>query len=113
MRCCLDTAGLDKEAMALAEERDVVTGLIRKCVEDNAHTAQDQDAYREKYEGLAARYEAACQRLEAIAAEKQDRAARKERMLRFLDTLRQADGLLAEFDETLWRATVDRIIVHV
>ena len=96
----------------MTEERDVVTELIRKCVEDNARTAQDQDEYREKYEGLVARYETAKGRLDEIAAEKQDRAARKERIRRFLDTLRWADGLLAEFDDTLFRTTVDRMTVR-
>ena len=107
-----DTAGLNKEAAALTEERDVVSELIRKCVENNASTPQDQESYRQKYEGLAARYETAHERLTEIAVEKQDRAARKERIVRFLDTLRKADGLLTEFNESLWRTTVDRVTVH-
>jgi hypothetical protein len=106
------TAELDKEAAALTEEQDVVAELVRKCVEDNAHAAQDQDEYQAKYEGLTARYEAAQNRLKTIAAEKQDRSARHERIRRFLDTLRQADGLLEAFDETLWRSTVEKVTVH-
>jgi hypothetical protein len=41
-----------------------------------------------------------------------ERAARKERIQRFRDTLRKTDGLLAEFDETLWRAMADSVAVH-
>ncbi|MDR1927517.1 MAG: recombinase family protein [Oscillospiraceae bacterium] len=107
-----DTTALDKEAAKLGEERDVLMELIRKCVDDNARTAQDQEVYQEKFESLVARYEAVGARLEAIAEEQKERGARKSRICRFLDELRSADGLLAEFDEALWCALVDTVTVH-
>ncbi|MDR1409620.1 MAG: recombinase family protein [Oscillospiraceae bacterium] len=106
-----DTDALDKEAVKLSEERDVLMELIRKCVEDNARTAQDQEEYREKYESLVTRYEVALTRLAAITDEQKDRVARKTRIHRFLEELRQTDGLLTDFDEALWCATVDFVTV--
>ena len=61
---------------------------------------------------MIARYETVQKRLDAVAAEKQSRNARKERTLRFLDTLRQNDNLITAFDEDLWCATVDTVTVH-
>jgi len=107
-----DVSNMETEATRLAEERDVVTELIRKCVEENARTAQDQAIYRKKYDGLVIRYEAVQQRLVVIATEHQERAARRERTSRFFDILRKAQGLLTEFDEGLWCATVERVDVH-
>ena len=107
-----DVTGLDREAKKAAEDRARLDELMRESIEDNARTAQDQEAFNKKYDGLYAKCEAARKRLETIAREKQDRIARKERVTRLLNALRGADGLLAEFDETLWRSTVDRVTVH-
>jgi len=107
-----DTSAMEKEMLMLAEERDVVEELIRKCVDDNAHRAQDQNAYQKKYDGLITRYETAKTRLEKISVELQERAARRERITRFLDQLRKVDDLLTEFDETHWCSMVENITVH-
>ena len=72
-----DTASLDKRAAALAEERAVVTKLIRKGVEENACVTQNQDEYRERHEGLIARYEAVQKQLDSVTAEKQTRNTKR------------------------------------
>ena len=33
-------------------------------------------------------------------------------MQEFLDTIREAGGLLTEFDEALWRSIIDRMVIH-
>jgi hypothetical protein len=85
--------------------------LIRKCVEENAHTAQDQNEYRQRYEGLVTRYEDAKTQLDRANAEKQARNAKRETMTRFVTDLTNCGGLLTEFDEPLWYATVDSVTV--
>ncbi|GHU83435.1 hypothetical protein FACS1894196_3300 [Clostridia bacterium] len=107
-----DTASLDKETVKVAGERDVLLGRIRQHVEGNARDAQDQETYGKEFDGLVAQLEAIEARLEKIVDERQTRAARKARILRFLEELRQADGLLMEFDETLWNAMVDTVTVY-
>lgn len=107
-----DTAALDKEAAQLREECAVVMELIRKCVEENARSAQDQQAYQERYDGLVARYETAKRRLDAITDEKLARSANRESISRVLADLKQRDCLLTEFDEELWYMTVDSVKVH-
>jgi hypothetical protein len=82
-------------------------------VEENAHSAMDQSEYQERYNELVDRYETAKRRLDAIADEKQARAAKRESISRFLTDLKRLDGLLAEFDEELWYATVDTMTVRL
>ncbi len=46
----LDTSKLEKQASNLLEECAVVTELIRKCVDENAHISARPKVYAEKYE---------------------------------------------------------------
>lgn len=112
MQILTDTSALDKEFAARQSECDVSTELIRKCVEENAHSALNQDEYQKRYDALFARYEAAKKRLEEILDEKQTRAAKHECISRFISDLEQCGGLLAEFDEELWYETVETVTVH-
>lgn len=107
----VDTAALDKESAKLRDECAVVMELIRKCVDENAHSAMDQGEYQERYNGLVERYETAKSRLDAILEEKQARSAKRENISRFLEDLRQRDGIVEVFDEELWYATVDIVTV--
>ena len=92
---------------------NIVAELIRKCVAENATTSQDQEAYLENYKGLKARYEAATQRLKQVEHQQMERKQRRQKMLEFIRMLEQADGLLTEFDEGLWNATVETVTVQV
>lgn len=107
----MDTTALDKESTRLRDECAVVMELIRKCVDENAHSAMDQDEYQERYNGLVGRYETAKQRLDAVSDEKQMRSVKRESISRFLTDLRQRDGIIEAFDEELWYATVDIVTV--
>ena len=84
---------------------------IRAYVEGNAGAAADQDGYANDYAALSGRYESIQAGLAAIDAERLECAARLKRISEFLDTLEQRD-LLAEFDEELWRATVESVTVY-
>lgn len=42
-----------------------------------------------------------------------ERNAKRESIRGFIWTLEQSDTLLSEFDESLWNATVEVIIVHL
>jgi hypothetical protein len=106
------TAALDKEAEKLNDEVVSVYELILQSIEQNARVAQNQDDYNRRAAKLEKQYAAAKARLDAIAAEKQERTVRRERLNRFLDDLRRQDAFLTEFDPALFRATVDKITVY-
>ena len=103
---------IDLEAKQQTEEADIAADLIRKCVAENTTTSQDQEAYLERYKGLKARYEAATQRLKQIEDQRTERKQRRQKMLEFIRMLENSDGLLTEFDEGLWNATVEAVVVQ-
>ena len=113
IRQLTDHAALDLEAKQQTEEADIVAELIRKCIAENATTPQDQETYLERYKGLKARYEAATQRLKQIEDQRTERKQRRQKMLEFIRMLENTDGLLTEFDEGLWNATVEAVTVQV
>ena len=106
-----DTSALDKKAAALAEECEVVTELIRKSIDENAHAKQDQKKYAKRHEGMVTRYETARGKLDGINDEKQDRIAKHVSMEQFVADLTACDAPLESFDEPLWYATVDTVTV--
>ncbi|NLC84698.1 MAG: hypothetical protein GX749_06455 [Ruminococcaceae bacterium] len=52
-----DTTALDAELDSLNEEITVVAELVKACIKENASTAQSQEEYTKKYNGLLTRYE--------------------------------------------------------
>lgn len=107
-----DTSELDKKSTKLQSEVEVVAGLLHKCVEENAHSALDQKEYQERYSSLVERYENAKNGLREIDSERLERSARRENIEVFIRTLESSDGLITEFDEELWVATVESVTVH-
>lgn len=107
-----DTAALDAQREELQRECDVVMGLLRKCIEENAYTALNQDDYRQRYEAYAARYDTARNRLVELDAERLERIAKRANITRFMETLKQYDSLITAFDEELWYITVENVKVY-
>ena len=108
----MDNTALDAECTKLQSECDVIAELTRKCVAENAHTALDQEEYNRRYGSLMERYNAIKCRLDQIADEKRERTTRRENINRFLRTLEQNNFLITEFNDELWCAVIDNVIVH-
>jgi site-specific DNA recombinase len=83
---------------------------MQNCVQENANAVLDQTDYQRRYGPLHERYESLKDNLARIADRQQERAAKRESILRFLGTLKQSE-LLTEFDEGLWRTMVDTVTV--
>jgi len=112
MEALTDTSDLDAEREQLQSEADVVMELIRKCISENAHKAQDQEEYQRKYEGYCTRFEKARKRLAEIEEICLERNAKRTKIAMFLDTLNGQSELVTEFDEELWYSTVDFVTVY-
>lgn len=106
-----DTSDLDAERDKLENENEVIMGLIRKAIEDNAQKAMDQDEYERKYTGYCERYETARRRLAELQDIRLERTAKRTKIAMFLDTLRHGGDLVTEFDEELWYSSVDYVTV--
>lgn len=107
-----DTSKLDSEIAVLRERCAGMYTEIESLIKDNANRAQQQDAYRERHAELSARYEDLNAQLSAVEAEQKNRVLRKHKIQNFLDKLRDMDGLLQEFDESIFMSVTERITVY-
>ena len=107
-----DTTDLDTEREQLQNESEVVMGLIRKVIEDNAKKAMDQAEYGKKYDGYCERFETARKRLAEIEELRLARNAKRTKIAMFLKELAGRGELVTEYDEELWYATVDSVMVY-
>ena len=106
-----DCTGIDAEIERLLTEIDVVTELTRRCISENAQSAQNQQEYTARYNGLVERYEKAKAQLEQLRATKTAREAQAEAIGAFMFEVQELD-VLTEFDEKLWLTVIDTATVH-
>ncbi|WP_415918289.1 hypothetical protein [Xylanivirga thermophila] len=72
----------------------------------------DQTEYSKKYNKLVERYKKAQDELNEIEEKQQDDKVRKDSIDTFIDRLKSQDTILADFDEALWTAIVDKIVIE-
>lgn len=108
-----DTSKIEKEMTELKSEIDVVAELTRKCINENSSSAQNQEEFTEKYNGYVEKYEKLKIRSDALAAEMDRKETTGRNIERFLLALSTEENILTEFDDSLWLATVDRVIVKM
>ena len=106
-----DTAELEREKAALAQELAVLVEMTQNCIAENARVAQDQGEYQKRYNGLVERYEKAKARFDEVTETIAQRSAKGERLAGFIRTLEAQREPVAEFDERLWGAMVDYVTV--
>lgn len=107
-----NTDALDSETEKLNAESVETYNSLKSAMDENARQALNQDNYERRFGTLNDKYEEQLRRLTELSKKRQSILARRERLNIFLAELREQDGLLIEFDEALFRATVDRYTVH-
>ena len=108
----IEDCRLIQRALTDCKEIDAVTELTRRCIENNSKSAQDQEDYAERYNGLVERYDAAKKKAEALQAKKTKRQSKAESIGVFISELQKREGTITEFDERLWLATVEKATVY-
>lgn len=106
-----DCSAIGAELANLLREIDVVTELTRKCVEENAASAQNQSEYTTRYNGYVEQYSATKARVEALEQKRTLRLERVDAFDVFIRTVRDVDTIPAEFDDRLWQKTIDNVTV--
>ena len=102
---------LNRDEATAISEIEIVAGLIRKLVDENAHAAIDPDEYDRRYNELLAQYDNAKARVTEIEERRSARKARKRDLEAFYKVLKMT-GPLAEFDEGVWNVAVERALVY-
>lgn len=108
-----DTSVLEKRLEELQSEHDAIIKRMYSCVEENKREMRDQEEYNRRYCKMAEEFKESGTQLNQIKDEILEQSARKEKIRRFLDELRQMNDLVTEFDENLWHATVELVTVHL
>ena len=106
-----DTSELDSQIEKLDEEMEVVTELIRKCIEENSTKAQNQGDYMKKYSGLVGRYEKLKDKRNELTVKRTERIAKADEIGGYMFRLYERDCALEHFDDRLWIDTIDRVTV--
>ena len=108
-----DTSELEKKLEKLQGEHDSLLNRMYRYVEENKREIQDQGEFNRRYCKLAEEFRESGTQLNQIKDEILEQSARKEKIRRFLDELRQMNDLVTEFDENLWNATIELVTVHM
>ncbi len=112
MRATLcDTLELAAERDKLQSEMTVLAEMIQNIVAENARVAQNQEEYQQRYNGLAEGYETAKSRYDELTYAMEQKDAQSEKMSRFIETLKERDGVITEFDPALWGSLADFITI--
>jgi site-specific DNA recombinase len=107
-----DNTALEAKRDMLQNECEILIELMRKMVQLNARTAQDQTDYQQRYNMKVERYDTAKTRLDEVDETITSRNAKRLELGRFLRLLKKKDDLLTEFDEDIWLTIVQQMKVH-
>ena len=108
----LDTDSLDADSNRTLQEMEVVAGVIRQMVNENANQATDQAAYADRYNSLVERYEKLQAEYDGLLHQKERRQIQAEAVGNCLTALEELDLLEITFTDTLWNTVVDHVTVY-
>jgi DNA invertase Pin-like site-specific DNA recombinase len=106
-----DTSVLEDKLKEARDASDAAVSRMRRYMEENTRTVQDQAEYERRWGEMSDE----CRAAEKLAAEIMDEIlkqnVRKEKIRRFLDELRRSGDIVREFDEDLWQTAVESVTV--
>ncbi len=108
-----DTSKLEKRCLRLQSEEEVVVGLIKKLIDENAHNSLKQDEYDEKYNGLSNKYNYVKNKIKKINDKIFNQKIKHDNIIAFIEKLEKCDKVITEFDEELWNCIVDKVVVNI
>lgn len=112
MEVLTNCTAIDSEIAELLREAEVITELTRKCIEENASSAQNQDEFNAKYKGYEDRYESVKQKVEKLQRERDAKQVQADSISAFMFEFRETDEAVTEFDSKLWLAVIDTVLVR-
>lgn len=105
-----DTSDIEAAMDDLLAEMEVVTGLMRKAIEENATVAQD--AFSARYQGYEKRYDTLQVKIGKLQEQKETRNAKAREISTFITELEKRTEPVTEFDDLLWLAVIDTVLVN-
>lgn len=107
-----DTEDIDKDLTELSDELEIVSELIKKSIDENASTAQNQKDYNERYAAYESKYDELNGRIQFLK-ERKERQKRQQMLIeQFTHEIISHKAPLSEFDGKLWIATIDNVTAY-
>ncbi|MBR1738239.1 MAG: recombinase family protein [Firmicutes bacterium] len=106
------TEVLEAEVEVLTGEVNIISELIQKSIDENAHVAQDQTEYQKRYLALVQRFEVTKAKLDEAQSEIIKKNAQRQMMENFMESLQLLPEQIEIFDEGTWYALCDHITVY-
>ena len=110
-RTLCNTDALQEEKQQLESEMAVLVDMTQNIIAENARIAQDQEEYQKRYDGMVAKYDAAKEKYDETIAAISAKDAQNARLTAFVKALRERDGIIEDFDESLWGCMVEYVTV--
>ena len=111
MEVLTDTTEIDNKIADLMQEAEVVTGLTRKLIDENAANAMNQTEFSRKYKGYEDRYTAIRDKAEKLREHSEQRKAQADSISAFMFEMHETDESVTEFDGKLWLSVIDSVVV--
>lgn len=106
-----DTTELEKDLKKLQAGHNTLMDQMQRCTDENKRGIQDQQKYIDRYHAIDDELKKLTPQMNKLKDEILEKTARKEKIRRFLNELRQMGGLITEFNENLWNATIELVTV--
>ena len=107
-----DTSLIDDKEIKLKSEQNVLYNSMKELIEENSKSKIDQTEYNKHYENLKEQYEKNNEKLNKLENTRLEWKVKKQKTVDLLNEIKMQDKLISEFDESLWYALVEKVIVH-
>lgn len=107
-----DTTQIDLQLQEQKREQEIIIGMAKTCVAEQAVPAQENPDYEAQYTSLTRRYEMLSVQIGTLEKEKTQRANRADTISLFLRNLVAQDGKLTAFDPRVWLEVIDIVTVY-
>jgi site-specific DNA recombinase len=107
-----DCSAIETELAELHREIEVVSELTRKSIYENARFAINQDEFYERHKGYMERHRIATERVAELEDQRRNRQNKLLILDRFIREIKTRPFVVEEFDEKLWLAVIDKVIIH-
>ena len=111
IRTVCGTESLRKEKDALAEEMEVLVGMIQKAVAENSQITQNQTEYQKRYNGLVEKYEEAKGKYNEVESAISAKETQRIRLEYFIRELQKLTSIVQGFDARMRGSLVDFVTV--
>ena len=106
-----DTDKIDSESKELLDEMDVVSGLIKKLIDENAGTSMNQSDYNKRYDGYAERYNKLKDKYDSLQRLKITRTFQADIIECFMFEINALPDLPIDYSDRLWLSLIDCVTV--